>query len=65
MEADNQYPENLHKLHNDLPFFSWKNENWKSWETYVIYIRNLKQALNHELVLKKCIESLDFIQNFG
>ena len=23
----------LHDLHNDLPFLSEKNENWKSWKT--------------------------------
>ena len=26
-EVDVQYPENLHKLHNDLPFLPEKNEN--------------------------------------
>ena len=30
LEIDVQYPEKLHELHNDLPFFSSKNENWKS-----------------------------------
>ena len=30
---------------------------------YVIHIRNLKQALNHGLVLKKCIETLNLINN--
>ena len=27
LEIDIQYPENLHNLHNDLPFFIRKNEN--------------------------------------
>ena len=27
LEFDVQYPEKLHELHNDLPFFSRKNEN--------------------------------------
>ena len=27
-------------------------------QEYVIHIRNLKQALNHGLVFKKCLESL-------
>ena len=27
LEVDIQYPENLHNLHNDLPFFIRKNEN--------------------------------------
>ena len=29
---------------------------------YVIHIRNLKEALNHELVLKKFIEWLNLIK---
>ena len=32
---------------------------------YVTHIRNLKQALNHELVLKKCIESLKLLNKLG
>ena len=32
---------------------------------YVIHIRNLKQALNHGLVLNKCIETLNLINNIG
>ena len=28
--VDVHYPERLYDLHNDLPFFTWKNENWKS-----------------------------------
>ena len=32
---------------------------------YVIHIGNLKHALNHELVLKKCIESLNLIKKLG
>ena len=27
LEVDVQYPEKLHELYNDLPFFSSKNEN--------------------------------------
>ena len=34
-------------------------------EEYVIHIRNLKQVLNHGLVLKKCIESLNLIKKLG
>ena len=30
LEVDPQYPENLHKLHDDLPFLpKKKNETWK------------------------------------
>ena len=50
------------ELHNDLPFLLEKVE-FKKFEAfvtnlydkteYVIYIRNLKQALNHEATFKK------------
>ena len=32
---------------------------------YVIHIRNLKQVLNHELVLKKLNELLNLNKKFG
>ena len=52
-EIDVQYPEDLHELHNDLPFLPermkigkveklFTNLHYKT--GYVIYIRNLKQA---------------------
>ena len=62
IEADVQYPEKLHELHNDLPFLpkrikAEKTEklvaNLHDKEEHVIHIRNLKQALNHKIVLKK------------
>ena len=62
LKVDIQYPEKLHKLLNDLLFLRPKNENWKVEKLvitlhdkteYFIHIRNLKQALNHGLVLKK------------
>ena len=62
LEIDFQYPEKLHELDNDLQFLSegMDFEKVKKIVTnlhdkieYVIYIRNLKQALNHILVLKK------------
>ena len=63
LEVHVQYPEKLHELHSGLPFLpelmkveiveklvanlqTDKTEN-------VMHIRNLKQALNHGLVLKK------------
>ena len=60
--VDVQYPESLHNFHNDLPFLSERmkiekveklvaNLHYKT--EYVIKIKNLKQALNHGLVLKK------------
>ena len=33
-------------------------------EKYFIHIRTLKQALYHELILKKCKESLNLIKRF-
>ena len=58
-EADIEYPKNLHKLHNDLSFlperikinkYSKLNCTVQNKENYVIYIRALKQALNHGLI---------------
>ena len=65
LEVDVQYLEKLHKLYNDSPLLPElmkikkveklaANLHYKT--EYVIYIRNLKQALNHELVLKKFIK---------
>ena len=47
LEVGVQHPEKLHDL-----------QNWKRWKTcmikeYVIHKKNLKQGLNHGLVLKK------------
>ena len=62
----------LQSLHND-DFFTWKNENW-NWKNqksvhnvhneieFAVHIRNLKQALNHELVLKKVLKVINFNQ---
>ena len=60
--VDVKYPENLHNLYNDLPFLPERMKmekveklvaNLHDKTKYVIHIRHLKQALNHELVLKK------------
>ena len=32
---------------------------------YVFHRTNLKQALNHGLLLKKCIETVNLIKNLG
>ena len=62
LEVDVQYPEKLHDLHNDLPFLPERLRiekveklvaNLHDRTEYVIQIRNLKQSLNHGLVLKK------------
>ena len=65
LEVDIQYPEKLHEIHNNLPFLleRMKIKKVKKFVTnlhdkneYVIHMRNLKQALNHGLILKKFIE---------
>ena len=64
----------MFELYNDLRFFSEGMivdiaekfvANLHDKKEYVIHIRNLKQALNHGLVLKKCIETLNLINNIG
>ena len=72
LEVDLQYPENLHSLPNDLPFFPGKMKIKKKnkklanllndRKEYVIHIRNLKQALNYGLVLKRVYEVIKFNQ---
>ena len=56
LEDDNQYPQKLHELHNDLPFLPERMKikklgkhftNLYGKSEYVIHIRKLKQALNH------------------
>ena len=63
----------LHKHHHDLPFSTElikikKVEklvaNLHDKTKYVIHIRNLKQALNHGLVLKKIHRMIRLNQNF-
>ena len=62
----------MFELYNDLRFFPEGMivdiaekfvANMHDKKEYVIHIRNLKQALNHGLVLKKCIETLNLINN--
>ena len=72
LDVDVQYPEKLHELHNDLPFLPERMKiekveklvaNLHDKTEYVIHIRNLKQALNHGLVLKKVHRVIKFNQN--
>ena len=60
--VDVQYPEKVYELHNDLPFLPERMQiekveklvaNLYNKTEYAIHIRNLKQALNHGLILKK------------
>ena len=55
-----QYLGKLHEIHNDLPFLPERMKIEKVEKLvanlHVIHIRNVKQALNYELVLKEFIE---------
>ena len=73
IEADIQHLQNLYNLHSDLPFLPerMKIEKFKKLVAnlhdktdYVIYIRNLKQALNYGLVFKKVHRVIEFNQKF-
>ena len=33
LDVDVPKPEILDELYNGLSFFTWKNKNWKNWET--------------------------------
>ena len=72
LEIDVHYLEKLHELHNDLPFLPerMKIEQVKKLVTnlhdkteHVIHIRNLKQVLNHGLLLKNVHRVIKFNQN--
>ena len=72
LEVDVQYLENLHELHNDLSFLPKKMKiekveklvaNLHDKAEYVMHIRNLKQALNQRVVLKKVHKVIKFNQN--
>lgn len=71
-EANVQYPNNLHDLHNNLPFLpeSIKIKNTSRLcatlydkKNYVVHYRNLRQALEHGLHLEKIIRGLKFKQS--
>ena len=68
------YFEKLHKLHNDLTFLTKSMEikeigkliaKIRIKNEYVIYIRNLKQALSNGLVLKIVLRNVKFNQKSG
>ena len=74
LEVNVQYIERLYELHNDSPFLPGitKIERVKKLVAkshdkteYVVHIRNLKQTLNHGLVLKKSHKVITFNQNAG
>ena len=72
LEVDVQYLEKLHERHNDSPFVPEKMKiekveklvaNLHHKTECVIHIRNLKQALNYGLILKKVHRVIKFNQN--
>ena len=72
LEVDVQYVEKLHELHICLPFLPKRIQiekfeklvaNLHDKTEYLIHIRNLKQVLNHILVLKKVGRVIEFNQN--
>ena len=69
LEADVEYPKNLHDLHSDLLFLPERmkiNKRSKlicklyDKNNYVVRIRSLKQALSHGLILKKVHRVIQF-----
>ena len=71
LEADVEFPKNLHKLHSDLPFLPERMKINKcsklvctvyDKENYVVHIRALKQALDHGLILKKVYRVIELRQ---
>ena len=66
LEADIDYPKNLHESHRDLPFLAIRKEKLlatlEDKENYVVRISALKQALDHGLILKKVHRTISFGQ---
>lgn len=74
LEVDLEYPQHLHDKHNDLPFCpenivppDSKNSklilNLHDKQKYILHYRNLKQCLEHGLILKKIHRIVEFSQS--
>ena len=72
LEVDVSYPEELHDLHNNLPFMCEKMEinhveklvpNLNNKKNYVIHIQALNQALSHGLILERIHRAIEFDQS--
>ena len=72
MEVDIEYPKNLHKEHNELPFLPERMKivkleklvpNLADKHKYVVHIKALDQALKYGLVLKKVHRAIEFEQS--
>ena len=69
--VDAQSTEKLHELYDDLPLLPERLKkleklvsNLQDKTEFVIYIKNLKQALKHRLILKKVHRGIEFIQKW-
>ena len=71
LEVDVKYTKKLHDLHSDLPFLPRRMKidkckklvcNLQNKKKYVVHIKSLKQALNHELKLRKIHRTIEFNQ---
>ena len=71
LQVDVEYPKKLFNLHSDLPFLKERNKIEKcnklvcdihDKKNYVVYIKTLKQALHHRLILKKVHRVIQFNQ---
>ena len=72
LEVEMEYPKELHKNHNQLPFLTKKVKigraeklvpNLKDKKRYVVHIKALDQALKHGLKLKKVHRVIEFQQS--
>ena len=72
LDVDGNYLENIYELYNNLPFSSKRMKiqivkkllaNLHDKTEYIIHTKNLKQALNPKLVLKKVYRVTKFNQN--
>ena len=71
LEVDVKYPKSVHDFHSDLSFLPARVKidkckklvcNLYDKKSYVVHIRSLEQALNHELILKKVHGVIQFNQ---
>ena len=72
LEVDVNYPKELHKNHNELPFLTERMKigrveklvpNLKNKKGYLVHIKALDQALKHSLKLKKVHQVIEFQQS--
>ena len=72
LEVDMSYHDNLHNLHNNLPFMCEKMKisgvqklvpNLFHKKKYVMHIMALDQTLKHRLVLQRIHQAIEFNQS--